>query len=121
LRNIPAESDVIGIRVKAVSKIGLIGEFTPLGKFLIAPVFTTEKNDSKGNKKNGKEDTVDKGIVCRTKGASRRRLLNGMLLIAESNTDVLIDTDFFTGVQQRLQTTDFIEQIKAELVVTPFI
>jgi hypothetical protein len=56
----------------------------------------------KGTTFGGADRTV-KGIVCRTKGASRHRLLNEMLLVAENNTEVLIDTDFFTGVQQRLQ------------------
>jgi hypothetical protein len=56
LRNIPAESDVVGIKVKAVSKIGLIGEFTPLGKILFEQEMAVEGNDLKGNKKKGKED-----------------------------------------------------------------
>lgn len=108
LRNIPADSDVVAIRVKAVSRIGLIGEMTPLGINLTIKVEDDEVQSKssqiakmkalrgEGMKSLMTADGQLKGVVCRTLISSRHRQLVLALYGAENTTDTFVDTDFYT-------------------------
>jgi hypothetical protein len=83
LRNLPDDSDVVAIRVKAVSRIGLIGESLALGIDVTKQDIVESPKGGKKARKIPKVKSADrveitsdgsiKGVVCRTLISSRHR------------------------------------------------
>jgi hypothetical protein len=89
IRNIQADTKIVKINVRAVNSGGLTGEG---GKLPFDP--KTKMN-------------------CRCTQIERK------ILEAEAMTTDFVDTDFYTGIFQRLQRKDFLKMLMNELKVTP--
>lgn len=92
IRNIESDSDVVNIKIKALNAAGLFSDGRPL---------TLKPEQAEG------------GI--RTLRQSRHRRLVFELKRARDSKDDFIDTDFFTGVVQRLERIGFIKDLVEEL------
>lgn len=90
IRNLPDNTDIVNIYVCAKNQARLVG--------------------AKG---------LCQQKVCKTKKCSRYTQLRRELDISMSSNNPWIDSDFFTGVKQRLNRNNHIQRLKDELEVTP--
>jgi hypothetical protein len=119
IRNLPADTDVVDIQVKAINKADLVGQACALCGLMFPKDEEKEKEAKekaeaeaqlsrmrskrrgikiKDDKKDGEGDDGPgpRGIVCRTKVASRHRQLEWQLREALAQEGDFIDTDFYT-------------------------
>ena len=145
IRNLPADTDVVDVVVKAINKSDLVGLGAPLSS-IFEPKTKEElaaEDQAKGKMKGGDvkmrknvrvegrtgnqavANAADKavlmeiesgkrGLVVHTKEASHHMQLVEQVRLAELSDDEYIDTDFYTGVTQRLIRKDFILQLKMD-------
>ena len=95
LRNLPADTVINKIFIKAINKRGLISEPMKLPKRY-------------------NEETKEE-IEVKTGPASRHALTHREFERCANSTETFIDTSFFTGVQQRLLRVDFMKTLEEEM------
>ena len=95
LRNLPADTVIKHIMVKAINKKGLISD----------PMKLPKERDEDGKE----EDDVKTNI------ASKHALVHREFDRAQNSKETYMDTSFFTGVQQRLLRIDFMQALEQEM------
>jgi hypothetical protein len=121
IRNITPDTEVVRIHIKAVSRVGLLSEATPLGYDLKTnPACRYTQIEHQIHLTMNTKVTTHSlsGLLTHLLTHSLTYSLTYLLTHLLTPKDEFIDTDFYAGIQQRMRRVDFLRMLTNELKVT---